>query len=95
MSDRVRRHVLVTGRVQAVGFRYSAAREAENLGLAGWVRNRFSGTEVELEIEGAAESVEAMTAWLRRGPRWSRVEAVEATDIPPVGETSFSIQSDA
>ena len=78
------------GIVQGVGFRYYAQAEARRLGLAGFVRNRTDGT-VEAELEGDAASVWAMLAWLQHGPPSARVEAVDVTTIPSLGETGFQI----
>lgn len=68
-------HLLITGRVQGVGFRYAMCRQAESLGLEGWVRNRRDGS-VEAVVVGAPERVELMHAWARRGPPGARVTAV-------------------
>lgn len=87
MSDRVRRHAVVTGRVQGVGFRYAARQQADGLGLAGWVRNLASG-EVELEVEGPRAGVEQFMDWLRDGPPAARVDSVDLEDLEPHGEVS-------
>jgi len=71
-----RRHVVVHGRVQGVGFRASLAWEAERLGITGWVRNRRDGT-VEATIAGSDEAVATVIAWARRGPPGARVDRVE------------------
>jgi len=52
MDLKVRKHIYFYGRVQGVGFRYYAVQKAGQLGLAGWVRNRYDGS-VEMEVEGA------------------------------------------
>ncbi|MDO9709534.1 acylphosphatase [Paracraurococcus lichenis] len=70
------RHLLISGRVQGVGYRDWMAREAGRLGLAGWVRNRADGT-VEAVIAGPEPAVEALLTLVRRGPRLARVDAVE------------------
>lgn len=87
--DRVRRHLVVRGRVQGVGFRASCARAAADAGVAGWVRNVRDG--VEVVIEGDPESVAPVEEWCRRGPRTAVVFAVDATDETPRSETTFEI----
>ena len=74
------KHLVISGRVQGVGFRYSMAEEAGRLGVTGWVRNRRDGT-VEAAIEGPSEAVEALLAWARRGPPSARVTDVAITEI--------------
>lgn len=72
---------LVTGRVQGVGFRYFVWREAEGLGVDGWVRNRADGS-VEALIAGSNEAHESLRRRLEEGPRSSRVTSVSVTDEP-------------
>ncbi|MBN1686755.1 MAG: acylphosphatase [Spirochaetales bacterium] len=85
-------HVVVHGRVQGVGFRYSAARKALQLGLTGWVRNCSDGT-VETHFEGDASQAEDFLSWLRRGPTGSRVLRVDEKKTSPKGfYRSFSIE---
>ncbi len=71
----------VSGRVQGVYFRASAAREGERLRLRGWVRNERDGS-VRVHAEGPAESVDAMLAWCRVGPPAAHVDRVEVEDVP-------------
>jgi len=72
---RHRVRVLVGGRVQGVGFRYAAAREARRLGLDGWVRNTADGC-VEIVAEGAAAEIESLCDWCRQGPPAAHVDSV-------------------
>ncbi len=67
------------GRVQGVGFRYFVWREAEALGVHGWVRNRADGT-VEALAQGTNEELDRFLDRLQEGPRWSRVMSVTVTD---------------
>lgn len=68
--------LLISGRVQGVGFREALQREAERLSLRGWVRNRRSG-EVEALVQGPAQAVAALQDWAHRGPPAARVLRVE------------------
>jgi acylphosphatase len=86
----VRRRVLVSGRVQGVGFRVACAREADAAGVAGSVRNLPSG-DVEAVFEGPREGVDALLAWCRRGPRSAVVRSVRVSEEPPVGIAGFSV----
>ena len=82
--------MVVTGRVQGVGFRWSARRAAERIGVTGSVRNRPDGS-VEAHVEGPDDRVEAMLAWLRHGPDGAVVDGVEATPVEPEGAIAFTI----
>ena len=73
------KHLLISGQVQGVGFRYSMAEEAESLGVTGWVRNRRDGT-VEAVVDGDARAIEAILAWARRGPPSARVSNVKISE---------------
>ena len=63
MDLKVRKHIYFYGRVQGVGFRYYAVQKAGQLGLAGWVRNRYDGS-VEMEVEGAETDIDQMILFL-------------------------------
>ena len=69
----------VCGRVQGVGFRWFVEREAQTLGIAGWVRNRSDGT-VEVLAQGSREQLFALRSKLQQGPRASRVDDVEEVE---------------
>ncbi|HKH24441.1 MAG TPA: acylphosphatase [Acidimicrobiales bacterium] len=89
-SDEVIRvRAVVSGLVQGVWYRQSCRREAERLGVSGWVRNRPDG-RVELEAEGTRGAVDALLAWAHDGPPQAVVESV---DVEPVaqgpGEVGF------
>jgi acylphosphatase len=69
-------HLVVRGRVQGVYFRASAQREARQLGLTGYVKNRNDGA-VELVAEGEEDQVKDFLAWSQHGPSTAVVERVE------------------
>jgi acylphosphatase len=87
----VRRRVIVHGRVQGVWFRESARRRAEELGIAGWIRNTSEGT-VEAELEGEAKDVEVLVAWFAHGPSRARVDRVEIDEREPAGGRGFAVR---
>ncbi|MFK4730721.1 acylphosphatase [Agromyces mediolanus] len=80
----IRRHVLVSGHVQGVGYRYLARKHADRLGIAGWVRNLPDG-RVEAEIEGEEAAVATMLRRLEAGPPGSRVTGLEVAELPAAG----------
>jgi acylphosphatase len=88
MSEAVR--LIVTGRVQGVGFRDFVARRARALGLAGWVRNRSDGS-VEVLAEGDASALEALRAACQGGPPAARVAEVAVVAAEPVGRAGFEL----
>ena len=76
---KVTRHAIVRGRVQGVGFREYLRREAERLGVTGWVRNRHDGT-VEAMVHGSPDEVAQVLNWMRRGPPAARVTDVHVNE---------------
>ncbi len=80
----------IRGRVQGVGFRYWMEREAERLGLDGWVRNRRDGS-VEALIAGPAPLVEELIRACRQGPPAARVERVDVEPWSPPPPPGFRI----
>lgn len=90
-GDRKRLEARVEGRVQGVGFRYYTQREAQKLGLSGWVRNLRSGG-VQLAAEGSEGALRKLLEAVRKGPPMSRVERVDEKWKEPEGERgSFEV----
>jgi acylphosphatase len=69
-------HLMISGRVQGVGFRWSMCEAALERGARGWVRNRRDG-RVEAVVDGPAEVIESMLHWAQHGPRMARVDDVQ------------------
>ncbi len=91
-DERVRRRVVVHGRVQGVGFRYSAQRVAVGAGVDGWVRNRGDGA-VEAVLEGTPGAVERVVAFLRVGPPHAEVSDVTIDhEEAPEGLRGFEVR---
>jgi len=85
------RRVLVTGSVQGVGFRWFVQAQAEELGVAGWVRNLSDGS-VEAWLEGEPRALDALLARLRRGPPMASVAAVACEEYAALGLAGFGVK---
>ena len=73
------RRLVISGRVQGVGFRYSLREEALRRGVSGWARNRRDGT-VEAVVQGEHDDVDRVIEWARRGPPSAQVSDVEVIE---------------
>jgi acylphosphatase len=71
-------HAVVRGRVQGVGFRFSAAARAKQLGVCGYVKNQADGS-VAVEATGARDALDAFLVYLHEGPGMARVTSVDVT----------------
>lgn len=91
MSEVIARDVVVSGLVQGVFFRASAADEAARLGVTGWVRNEPNGS-VHAHVEGPPGAVAAMLDWCSHGPRRADVRGVEVTETRVTGASSFDVR---
>lgn len=83
--------IIVTGRVQGVGFRAFVRRRATELGLDGWVRNRRDGS-VEITAIGDAERIDQLVARCQRGPALARVANFTRSEIADDGSIGFREQ---
>ena len=91
MENKLLYKIHVTGRVQGVGFRWSAANEARNLGITGYVKNLPDGS-VYLEAEGYREQLNSFVEWCKAGPGFGFVDSVESDIFPPVNYKDFLIE---
>jgi acylphosphatase len=80
--------LLVSGRVQGVGFRYFVMQAAEGFGVSGYARNLPDG-DVEIVAEGPSHAVALLEEVVRTGPRSARVDRVVREDVEPSGRTGF------
>jgi acylphosphatase len=86
------KRLVITGRVQGVGYREWMVYKATSLGVVGWVRNRGDGS-VEALVDGEVASVEELLRACRRGPRLAEVheidEHIEELDEEELSEPGF------
>lgn len=85
MSERRAVRLLVSGRVQGVGFRHFTRKQAEELGVVGTVANLADG-RVEIEAAGEPAVLAELERRVRQGPRFGDVREVETADIEPAPE---------
>ncbi len=78
----IRKHIVFTGSVQGVGFRYRARHAAELYGCTGWVRNEYDGS-VAMEIQGTEEQIDRVILAVERGT-FVRIENMDVKTIPVV-----------
>jgi acylphosphatase len=76
----VGKHILVTGKVQGVGFRFFAKAEADLAGLKGWTRNLADGS-VEIQVFGEEARVGAYLERLKAGPPSSKVRNLDVSEV--------------
>lgn len=78
------------GRVQGVGFRYTAKYLAQSLGLTGWVENEYDGT-VEMEVQGREPMIDKLLEGLNRNS-FINIEWIDSEVIPTEVEKSFYVK---
>jgi acylphosphatase len=78
-------HLMISGRVQGVGFRHYCVQGARQYGLCGWVRNSDDGC-VEVMAEGEEARLKPFMCWCRRGPPAASVLACRESYAKPTGE---------
>ena len=78
MSEKVRAHVIISGWVQGVAFRYKTKGAACEYQVTGWVKNKADGT-VEAVFEGDKTQVQSVISWCEKGPRMAVVKEVAVT----------------
>ncbi|MCT4797420.1 acylphosphatase [Exiguobacterium profundum] len=88
---RVAKRLIVSGRVQGVGFRFFSQETAQRFGIKGWVRNLSDGT-VELHAEGTEQEIDAFEQTLKDGNRFVGVERIEETEANDQEFRSFDIR---
>jgi acylphosphatase len=87
----VRWHIYFSGRVQFVGFRYTAAYAARRFGLTGWVTNLDDG-RVEMEVQGDVTKIRKLIVEMKSHSH-IRIEGMEITELPVIpSDKSFEVR---
>ncbi len=86
----VRKRMVFHGRVQGVGFRYTAKYLAQSMGLTGWVENKYDGT-VLLEIQGRETLIYKLMEGLNHN-QFISIDWIDTEDVPIENESSFSVK---
>ena len=74
----MKKHLLISGKVQGVGFRHWLYVKATEKNISGWVKNKMTG-EVEALLVGGNE-VDDMIKQCKRGPSFSKVTKIKIKD---------------
>lgn len=77
------------GRVQGVGFRYTAKNMARSLGLTGWVKNEYDGT-VLMEVQGRRPMIYKLMEGLNRN-MFISIDWIDSEEIPVIEENCFYV----
>ena len=89
MSE-VRKHIVFYGRVQGVGFRYTAKYLARSLELTGWVKNDWDGT-VTMEVQGREQLINKLLTGLNHS-RFISIEWMDTKEIPLEEVRGFDVK---
>ncbi len=81
VDDLSRKHLMIEGRVQGVGYRYSLRQKAQSLSVTGWCRNLPDG-HVEAELYGEPSPVEDLIQWCYQGPPDAEVTHIHIQSLP-------------
>jgi acylphosphatase len=89
----ISKHLIISGRVQGVGFRHFTYKKARELGIKGWVKNLQDGS-VETFFTGSPEDVNTMKERLKEGPVRARVQKIEEVELTTDNDSfnDFSIR---
>ncbi len=91
MDSESRAIIVVSGRVQGVGFRYSTLEKAKSLRIKGFVRN-LPNESVYIDAQGSPDALEVFIQWCRVGPPHASVEKMELTYPEVTNFTCFQIR---
>lgn len=82
-------HLIISGYVQGVGFRYTAVSWANEKKLVGWIKNTEDG-KVEIVVEGENDAINEFVSLCGRGPSQAKVDNVQVIEISETTNLSFT-----
>ena len=92
-TEKTRKQYRFFGRVQGVGFRWTAMHAAYGLGVTGWIRNDYCGT-VTMEAQGRPEELDALIATIRSS-RYIVIVKIDEKEMPlDMEERDFDVKHD-
>lgn len=80
MDHKVRQRIILTGRVQGVGFRYRAKYAADGCGVTGWVHNEWDGS-VQMEVQGTFDQINKMLTMINQSA-YIVIDKLDRQEIP-------------
>jgi acylphosphatase len=84
--------IIVSGKVQGVGFRLSTLKQASIFGIKGYVKNNYCDGSVIIEAQGEEANLEDFILWCRKGPSMAGVEHVTVKEISLKVYSEFEIR---
>ena len=84
-------HIIVSGVVQGVGFRYFTLLTAKNYDIHGWVQNLANG-DVEIVAQGTEEALGHFLSKIRIGPKFSHITNVTVNSQSGTEYKKFTIK---
>lgn len=88
---KIHKNITIRGRVQNVGYRYSALQTALKFNISGYVKNQYNGT-VYIEAEGEEINIENFINWCKKGSKYSFITDVEISEGSIKNHSSFHIK---
>jgi acylphosphatase len=85
-------HIIVSGKVQGVGFRLSALKQASIFSIKGYVKNNYCDGSVIIEVEGEEANLTDFIDWCRKGPSMARVENISVKEISLKRYSEFQLR---
>ena len=90
-KETIRKRLQFYGRVQGVGFRYTAIRAANSLGVSGWVRNERDGS-VTVESQGSDAAIKRLIQTINNGP-YIHIDNIVSTELKVIeGDNGFNVR---